>query len=555
MVCPRCSGTVSDDAEQCAGCGASLRLALLEVIRGSAPERIHFLKPRAHSLGRARQNELCLTEPSVSKFHALIVYQNDRFLIEDKHSLHGIYVNAVKVERAELIPGCEVQLGNITLRFTRLDAEQSTAEVGLFPWVEQQQLLLSLVQGLNATLVLTQVLEQVLDAALNLTRAERAFLLLAGDAAEDAGPEALAGMRVRLGRTRDGTGLTTELDRLATAFVRRALERGETYASGLATGETSSGPTLSAIEARSAVCIPMTSPRAQAQGEPKATTCLGAIYLENTASGAPFGLTSLRTAEALARHAALAIENAQLFEREQRTIDELRHAQNQLIHSEKLATIGMMATGIAHELNTPLTYILGNIELMYMQDPSSTQKDVLDAISKGAQRLKTLAQNLLLFARPSQEKPVAVCANDVIERSLDLCRYQILKSGVAVEKRLASTLPPILGVPSQLEMAIINLVINAVQAMDRGGRLELTSKDADSAVEITVSDNGAGIPEALQARIFEPFVTTKPAGQGTGLGLSTTMLVVERHSGKIEFTTAAGRGTTFRLTLPIAPPA
>jgi signal transduction histidine kinase/pSer/pThr/pTyr-binding forkhead associated (FHA) protein len=544
---------VPDTAEQCAGCGASLRLALLEVIRGSAPERIHFLKPRTHSLGRARQNDLCLTEPSVSKFHALILYQNDRFAIEDKHSLHGIYVNAVKVERAELISGCEIQLGNITLRFTRLDAEQSTAEVGLFPWVEQQQLLLSLVQGLNATLVLSQVLEQVLDAALDLTRAERAFLLLADNPNDGAAPEAVSGLRVRLGRTRDGAGLTTELDKLATAFVRRALERGETFASGLATGETSSGPTLSALEARSAVCIPMTSPRAPAQPEPHKATCLGALYLENIESGAPFGLTSLRATEALARHAALAIENAQLFEREQRTIDELRQAQNQLLHSEKLATIGMMATGIAHELNTPLTYILGNLELMYMQDANSGQKDVLDAISKGAQRLKALAQNLLLFARPSQEKPVPICPNEVIERSLDLCRYQILKGGVSVEKALATPLPQILGVPSQLEMAIINLVINAVQAMERGGKLALTSRAADSAVEITVSDTGTGIPEELQARIFEPFVTTKPAGQGTGLGLSTTMLVVERHAGKIDFTTAAGRGTTFRLTLPVAP--
>ena len=245
------------------------------------------------------------------------------------------------------------------------------------------------------------------------------------------------------------------------------------------------------------------------------------------------------------------VENALVFAREQQTIEELRRTQQQLLHSEKLATIGMMAAGIAHELNTPLTYILGNIELLTLRELPEEQRGLLDSIEKGALRLKDLAQNLLAFSRPSKEEPVATSANDLIERSLEMCHYPILKGGVRVERQLSEGLPLLRVVPSDIETALINLIINAVQVIPRGGTLTLRSRALDNGmIEITVGDTGPGIPETLRARIFEPFVTSKPEGQGTGLGLSTTSLIIERHGGKIDFTTQIGRGTEFRVLLP-----
>jgi len=557
MRCPRCNKDNAPDAHRCVHCGSTLSLAVLEVVRGNLPEKIYFLKPRTVTLGRARHNDLYLTEPSISKVHARIAYEAGRFTIEDQKSLHGVYVNAAKVQRTELTPGAQVQLGNVTLKFSLLGAEGSTDQFAEFPWIEQQQLLLSLVQTLNSTLVLSQVLEQVLDAVMRITRAERGFLLLADNSAEAKLYQPVAGLRLRVGRRKGAAAPISEVQGISTSVVRRALETGETVATGNAVADPALGTAQSVIlmDLRTIVCIPLRSPRAETDGEGGGPRALGALYVDNQETSAPFSTESLRAAEALARHAALAIENAQLFEREQRTIEELRQAQKQLLQSEKLATIGQMAAGIAHELNTPLTYIMGNLELLQTHPLADSQRDMLASVTRGAERLKSLAQSLLAFSRPSEEELLPLSPNEVIERSLELCHYQILKGGVQLQKHLAPSLPPVLGVSNQLEMALINLVVNAIHAMSGGGLLTVTSAANGEDVEIGVTDSGPGIPEEIQGAIFEPFVTTKPEGRGTGLGLSTVLMVVERHRGRIDFTSQPGAGTTFRISLPAAEPA
>jgi signal transduction histidine kinase len=527
----------------------------LEVVRGQVPDRSFTLSPRTYTIGRARQNDICLPEPSVSKHHARLVHEDGRFAIEDQGSLHGIYVNAAKVPRAILSSGDVVQLGNLTLKYARAGVEGSTAAAAEFPWIEQQQLLLFLVQTLNSSLVLSQVLEQVLDAVLRITRADRGFLLLAEESADDARYESVAGLRLRVARRRGEPLPLTESQGISRSVVRRALESGQI----VATGNAMADPTLRLAQSvilmdlRTIVCIPLCSPRAEgAEGGGGVGAVLGALYVDNQETSAPFSPESLKTAEALARHAALAIENARFFEREQRTIRELRAAQKQLLQSEKLATIGRMAAGLAHELNTPLTYIMGNLELLHAHPLAPNQQEMLGSIAKGADRIKSLTRSLLAFSRVSPEDMTPVDPNDVIERSLELSHYQVLKSGVRLEKDLTAGLPPVKVVSNQLEMALINLVVNAVQAMEGapGGLLRVTSALRDGRVQITVADTGPGIPEAVQPTIFEPFFTTKPEGQGTGLGLSTVLMVVERHHGTIDYTTQTGVGTTFRISLP-----
>jgi signal transduction histidine kinase len=556
MLCPRCSADNPQDEARCTACGASLSIAVLEVIRGNLPEKIRFLRPRTYSIGRARHNDIALNEPSISKFHARLDYQDGRFFVEDADSLHGLYVNATKVRRAELTPGAQLQLGNITLKYSVLGVESSTGAMGKLPWVEQQQLLLSLVQTLNATLVLSQVLEQVLDAIMHITGAERGFLLLA-DASPDAGRFAsVAGLRLRVARGRQGNIPASDGHGISAAVVRRALESGEIISSPLAAtddlpDDTEATPTGQL--SRTLLCLPLRSPRAGVDGTGAFPRGLGALYVDNARSEEPFSNDVLRASEALARHAALAIENAQLFEREQRTIEELQRAQAQLLQSEKLATIGQMAAGIAHELNTPLTYIMGNLELLEVQDITPAQREMLTSVTRGADRIRTLAQRLLAFSRPGREEMVPLVPNDVIERSLELCQYQIKSGRVQLVRELAPDLPRVLGVSNQLEMALINLVINAVHAMaEKGGTLTVTSSRRGNEVEITVSDEGAGVAESIRGRLFEPFVTTKPEGKGTGLGLSTVLMVLERHQGHIDFTTETGLGTTFVVRLPAA---
>jgi signal transduction histidine kinase len=552
MICPKCSGNNNPDAHRCAHCGGSLSVALLEVVRGNLPEKIYFLKPRSYTVGRARHNDLSLTEPSVSKAHARITHEDGGFLIEDLGSLHGVYVNAARVSRIELTQGAQVQLGNVTLKFSLLGGDGATEQIAEFPWIEQQQLLLSLVQTLNSTLVLSQVLEQVLDAVMRITRAERGFLLLADTPQDAQRYESVAGLGLRVGRRRGGESIT-EVQGISKSVVRKAIETGETVATGNAVADPSLGMAQSVIlmDLRTIVCIPLRSPRAELEGNGVTKSALGAIYVDNPETSAPFSADSLKTAEALARHAALAIENAQLFEREQHTIEELRHAQTQLLQSEKLATIGQMAAGIAHELNTPLTYIMGNLELLQVHPTEGPQHEMLSSIARGAERIKTLAQSLLAFSRPSQEDLSPLNVNEVIERSLELCHYQILKGGVQLVRELGPSLPLVRGVSNQLEMALINLVVNAIHAMEGGGTLKVSSSSSGDEVRISVSDTGRGIPESIRSTIFEPFFTTKPEGKGTGLGLSTVLMVVERHKGRIDFTSVPGQGTTFNIDLPV----
>jgi len=558
MLCPKCAAENPLDATRCSKCSDSLSVAVLEVIRGELPEKIRFLKPRPYSIGRARHNDIALNEASISKLHARIDYQGGHFFIEDAGSMHGVYVNATKIKRVELTPGAQVQLGNVTLKFSPLGSESETGAMAKLPWVEQQQLLLQLVQTLNATLVLSPVLEQVTDAIMHITGAERGFLLLADSSPAAARYPTVAGLRLRVVRGKadgaaNGHGISGPI-------VRRALETGEVVSTLRSRGEVTDLPPPPARPdeqtrpVQTIVCLPLRSPRAGVDGAGGFPRALGVLYVDNAGSASPFSEDALRAAEALARHAALAIENAQLFEREQHTIEELQKAQKQLLQSEKLATIGQMAAGIAHELNTPLTYIMGNLELLELQELTPPQREMLSSIARGAERIRALAQRLLAFSRPEREEMTPLLVNDVVDRSLELCQYQIASGRVRLEKALEPDLPRVLGVSNQLEMALINLVVNAVHAMgEKGGCLGVGTRRRGDDVEIWIKDEGPGIPERVRTSLFEPFVTTKPEGKGTGLGLSTVLMVVERHNGHIDFDTEESRGTTFRITLPPAP--
>ena len=179
---------------------------------------------------------------------------------------------------------------------------------------------------------------------------------------------------------------------------------------------------------------------------------------------------------------------------------------------------------------------------------------MLSSIARGSERIRALAQRLLAFSRPGREEMAPLAVNDVVERSLELCQYQIASGRVTLVKRLDADLPRVLGVSNQLEMALINLVVNAVHAMgEKGGTMTVCTRRRGDDVEISVADEGPGIPERIRQNLFEPFVTTKPEGKGTGLGLSTVLMVVERHNGHVDFDTTEAQGTTFRITLPPAP--
>lgn len=223
--------------------------------------------------------------------------------------------------------------------------------------------------------------------------------------------------------------------------------------------------------------------------------------------------------------------------------------------AEKLAALGTLSAGLAHELNNPIGIISSRIEVMLMEAetqhlPASLLED-LRVLHRNALRVAKIARGLLSFARPGGGEPVPLDLNGVIEETLLLAEKQVARSGIAIRRSLAPGLPPIRGNPDTLQQVMLNLVTNAVDAIAGSGEIRIETRALTmppGSIRLTVSDTGVGIsPEAL-TRIFDPFYTTKPSG--TGLGLAITYGIVREHEGTIDVESRPGHGTRFIVTFP-----
>src|SRR5205809_196055 len=229
----------------------------------------------------------------------------------------------------------------------------------------------------------------------------------------------------------------------------------------------------------------------------------------------------------------------------------------QLIQSEKLAAVGQLVSGVAHELNNPLTSIAGLSEfLLEQQELGTKDRGHLRVIHEQADRAGRIVRNLLTFARKGPGEQAAVDLNDVIQRTLLLMSYDLKLKDVTIEKNLAP-LPPVLGDRHALQQVVINLLNNAAQAVAENPperpRVILLSTWVDDRVRMRVADSGSGIADAVLPHLFTPFFTTKEPGQGTGLGLSITYSIVEAHGGRIAVERPAEGGAAFLVDLPPAP--
>jgi len=236
----------------------------------------------------------------------------------------------------------------------------------------------------------------------------------------------------------------------------------------------------------------------------------------------------------------------------------LKDLYGQLVQSEKMAAFGALGAGIAHEVKNPLAGILGitQLSLRGVDATHPLQKNLM-IIEKETKRCKTIIENLLKFARQEQVAFDAVDIPQVVADAVAIVDHQLGIHNIRVEQELAADLPPCRGNSNQLQQVLMNLMINAQQAMAGGsGTVRLSVRQGEGgALELRVSDTGPGIPEEIQGRIFDPFFTTKPVGQGTGLGLSVSYGIVKEHGGEIRLESVPGHGTTFIITLPAVPEA
>jgi two-component system NtrC family sensor kinase len=231
-----------------------------------------------------------------------------------------------------------------------------------------------------------------------------------------------------------------------------------------------------------------------------------------------------------------------------------------LAQSERLSSLGLLAAGISHEVNNPLGAIAATVDGLRRRQAKRTEESggppsdlvpTLGRIAAEVQRARGITDRLLKVSRPPGHSRTLIDVNRAVTDTLALLAYDIEHQRIETVTELAETLPPLAGDESRFGQVLMNLVLNAIQAMGKGGRLILSTAARNGSVEIAVEDTGAGIaPEDLH-RIYEPFFTTKPVGQGTGLGLFITHRMVSEMSGVIDVRSKIGAGTRFTVTLPL----
>ncbi len=270
----------------------------------------------------------------------------------------------------------------------------------------------------------------------------------------------------------------------------------------------------------------------------------------------PFSEEEVALLESAADQIGVALDNARLYSESRRQIEELRRTQAQLIHAEKLSAVGELAAGVAHEINNPLTTILGEVQLLLLGHLGREVQERLQVISEETVRAARIVQNLLLFAGryPPQRSLCQVA--DQLQRVLDLKAYHLHTDDIRVETHFEPA-PPAWADENQLQQVFLNLVQNAHQAMKAAhgrGTLVIRVCSLESGVRVEVLDDGPGISPEHLPRLFDPFFTTKPPGVGTGLGLSVSYRIVVEHGGRLWAENRPEGGAAFFVELPVGAP-
>lgn len=411
---------------------------------------------------------------------------------------------------------------------------------------EHLALLLRTSRLLSSTLHTQAVLDTLMTQAVEVLGAERGFVMLRENVdaewqfrsvcALDA--ETLAGDDFRVSRSiadrvaRDGVSVLTSDAQQDVRFREQA--------------------SIGLYNLRSILCVPVVI----------SERVLGVIYLDHRLATGAFDRDGQQLLEALASQAAAALENALLYEQLQRVHEtsmeearrELAETQAQLLHASKMAAVGQLAAGVAHEINNPLGALSLQLSGMRTTLGDHAVAPRLAVCEKAVERCKTIVQRLLHFAQKRPEHGDRVDLGELLDSTLELVDPDLRRCEIRLQREWGPGLP-IQGSATDLSQVFLNLVLNARDALLQKPRerlLRVRARADGPRVAVEVADNGPGMSAEVQSRIFEPFYTTKPVGSGVGLGLSICYQIVQQHSGTIQVESRGGEGTRFLLFFPRA---
>jgi two-component system NtrC family sensor kinase len=275
----------------------------------------------------------------------------------------------------------------------------------------------------------------------------------------------------------------------------------------------------------------------------------GVLFAARDSNAPAFREVDLEMFILLTRQAAIAMENARLYEEQREYVRMVEESQQALIRTEKLAAAGRLTASIAHEINNPLQAVKNCLHLALNDELGSEKREeYLKLANSELERLMGTVRRMLDFYRPGGVDPQRVDVALLLRHVTILLASQFEERGIRVTTGFSSKLPKIIAVASQLEQVFLNLMLNAYDAMPEGGELRITSRLAKDVVEIMFQDSGPGVPEAERGHIFEPFISTKK--DGTGLGLSVSYGIIAAHGGSIDLLPQRGKGACFRILLP-----
>ncbi len=547
------------------------------------------------TIGRKAENDVALPlDLRVSRFHAELTHGVDgKFELEDLNSTNGTFIGRRRIHaKTVMAPGEAFRVGRTWLEASEPVPEYAAADAVVFVDEEAEEAAAALPEAvvtsidagqqgqvaesigalsrdeieerfralrqvgaaLTSTLDLTELLGTLLHAITMVMPAERALVLFVDPETGELEPRAVWPSEEASGELA-----------ISRSIVERAIgERVTLLLSDAMSDERfSEMQSVMDLHIRSAICAPLLVARARFVGstpdtdEPPGPSdeAIGAIFLDTTSATHVFDRADAEMVSLIASQAAVAIQNARLYTDLREAYDELENAQEQVIRTEKLSIIGTLSASIAHDIANAVSPIVTLIDLALERGEVDERGE--EVLQRQLSRLMAMVQQLRSFAGRSavaegEEAKEATDVNEVVTNALGLVRTDFAHESIEIELELAEGLPPIMAVPSQLDRVLLNIYMNAMEAMadePAPQRLTITTALDGDEVNISVADSGPGIAPEVQDKLFEPFFTTKESGTGLGL-FSCRRIVEDEHAGAMELDSRVGEGTTITVRLP-----